>query len=122
MQRRLQGFCGSAREWYRDNVLANVPQTDTEKIEFVHASDYGDQGDYYGGEQNSQFANYQTYDQQEGGQPDQGNGFTNANGTYAASKFGEYEEFSDSHGMSSQRISEWQAGWNVTNAIQVNLD
>ena len=119
MQRRVQSVWGSAQEWYRDNVLANVPQTDSEKIEFVHASDYGDeQGGYYD-EQGGQFVGgNQGYGATQDGEP---NGFTNANGSYTAAKFGEYEEFGDPHGGGDphQRISEWQAGWNVTNAIQV---
>ncbi|XP_055342176.1 vesicular inhibitory amino acid transporter-like [Paramacrobiotus metropolitanus] len=101
MFRRLQHFGGAAREWYQTNVLATGAPVDSEKIEFARANDYYDE------------QNYQTYGQDYN---ECTTGDSNINGNYHGG-FGEYEEFSE--GVATQhKISEWQAGWNVTNAIQ----
>lgn len=103
MHRRLQGFCGSAKEWYQTNVLATGAPVDPERIEFARSNDFLD----------NQHNHYQTYDA--GYENDSGDGdLNNTNSNYV----GEYEEFSE--GVATHhKISEWQAGWNVTNAIQV---
>ena len=116
MQRRLQSYCDTAKEWYVDNVQASNVQHDSEKVEFMHAGDHG-HGDYdeYG-EQPNLFANYHTYNENGEQIP---NGLSNTHGAYDT-HVGEYEEFSEGV-ASKQHISEWQAGWNVTNAIQVKI-
>lgn len=105
MHRRVQGYCNSAKEWYETNVLAIGAPTDPERIEFARTGDYGNDQNY---------TSYQTCDPS---YEDESGGFANSNGDYSGG-MGEYEEFSE--GVASHhKISEWQAGWNVTNAIQV---
>ncbi|GAU93869.1 hypothetical protein RvY_05737 [Ramazzottius varieornatus] len=116
MQRNMQRYFDRAKEWYVDNVQASNIQHDSEKVEFMHAGDYGHEDYDNYGEQPNTFANYQTYDENGEQMP---NGFSNQNGSYGTyGHVGEYEEFSE--GVASKHhISEWQAGWNVTNAIQL---
>lgn len=55
------------------------------------------------------------------------NNYNQADGGQGYTEYGAVEDYDmgnggapDGHGLTGDRIDEWQAGWNVTNAIQVS--
>ena len=105
----------------QDKVQSHLPSACAEAAEKVHFNRHGH------GRGEHEMSSFRSFDRPDGqmGGPE---GFTEFNGEmdeYDPSKMngmlseggGEFE----GGGKPGAKISEWQAGWNVTNAIQVSL-